>query len=299
MAGYGRAAAVTAVLGLGLVAGAADATELWDPHLRGVESGLAAGALPPEGVYFVLDNYWATYDQHSSNKSNGTKLDALVEVPILLWNPGIKLLGADYAVAVAQPFDYTNVTYNGNAVGSHWGTYNTYFAPAILSWALPYDFHVKGSFGVYLDTASSSPGHAPSGGGVGAGNGFTTFETGLGVSWLHDGWNASVQLYYETSTKNDRTDYQSGDQIAVDYTFTKTINKWTVGVGGYQINQIERDSVAGQEKVGTVAFSYGLGPIVGYDFGGLNLQAHYTHALLVHNDVGGDFFNVRAVVPLY
>jgi len=297
MAGYRTAVAL--LFGFGLTAGSAEATELWNGHLRGVESGLAAGALPPEGVYFILDNYWASYKQYSSNKSNGTKLDALVEVPILLWNTGVKVLGADYAVALAQPFDYTSVTHNGNAVGSHWGTYNTYLAPVILSWALPYDFHIKGSFGVYLDDASSSPAHPPSGGGVGAGNAFTTFEPGLGISWLHDGWNASVQFYYDTNTKNTRTNYQSGDQIALDYTLTKAIDKWTVGIGGYQLNQLERDSVAGREQTGTVAFSYGLGPIVGYDFGGINLQAHYSHALLVHNDVGGDFFNVRAVVPLY
>ena len=35
------------------------ATETWDPHLHGVDEGLAAGALPPPGVYFINDSYFA------------------------------------------------------------------------------------------------------------------------------------------------------------------------------------------------------------------------------------------------
>jgi len=287
-------------VGLWAVAAAgAEARELWNQHVRGIDIGLAAGAVPPEGLYFVNDVYWASFKGYTGNKDNGVRLDALVEVPVLLWNPGLKILGADYAVAVAQPFDYTSASINGNAIGSHWGSYNTYVVPAILSWALPYDLHVKGSFGVWLDTASSSPGNAPSGGGVGSGNGFTTFEPGLGVSWLHDGWNASVQVYYSTSTKNGKTEYQSGDQIAIDYTLTKAIDKWTVGVGAYQINQLQHDKSNGADQGGTISLSNGIGPIVGYDFGKINLQGSYTHALTIHNDVGGDIFNLRAVVPLF
>ena len=34
------------------------ANELWDPHLRGVDEGLAAGALPPPGFYFINTEYF-------------------------------------------------------------------------------------------------------------------------------------------------------------------------------------------------------------------------------------------------
>ena len=88
------------------------ATELWDPHLRGVDEGLAAGALPPPGVYFINDFYLAPnyfiYGNDGHVKAN-EKLFAYVDVPILLWVPGCKFLGADYAMAIAQPFDYTNL----------------------------------------------------------------------------------------------------------------------------------------------------------------------------------------------
>jgi len=288
---------------LTLVSGAAGATELWDPHLRGVESGLAAGALPPEGVYFALNNYFATFKQYDgSGNKTGLALDAIVEVPILLWNTGLTVFGAQYGVAVAQPFDYTEISV-ANAPTltdtGHWGNFNTYLVPVILSWALPHDLHVKASFGVWLDDASSAPGRNPSRGGVGSGNGFTTFEPGLGISWLHDGWNLSAQLYYDTSTKNDRTDYQSGDQIAIDYTATKTIGSWTVGLGAFQLNQLEKDTASGRKVLNSVSQSYGLGPIVGYDFGRFNVQATYNHYLMTNSDVGDNVLNVRLVVPVY
>ena len=95
-----------------MVVAPAYAEELWDWHLRGVDEGLAAGALPPQGFYFVNDSYFApSFKVHADNGStiSTEKLAGYVDVPILLWATGLKFLCADYAVAVAQPFDYTNL----------------------------------------------------------------------------------------------------------------------------------------------------------------------------------------------
>jgi len=294
-----------------LSAGNAFADELWNPHLRGTDEGLAAGALPPQGVYFIDDAYMGSWKQ-LTDKGNftGTKLDVFVDIPILLWNPGIKLLGADYAVAIAQPFDYTNVYSNGVAGtgNGHVGTFNTVVIPGMLSWALPYDFHVKGSLAVYVDDASSTPAYPAPAGGAGAGNGFWTVEPGLGISWLHSGWNVSAQFMYDFNTEDSSITvarpykYDSGDQFAADYTVTKALGKWTVGAGAYQENQIEKDKKNGTSIGCTTCGTretYGAGPIVGYDFGAINLQATYNFDIMTHNDFGGDFFNLRAIVPLY
>jgi len=296
-----------AVIGLALTGSVASAEELWDPHLRGVNEGLAAGALPPPGVYGVLDNYWAGYDKYNaSGNKTGVKLDALVEVPIVLWAPGVKILGADYAVALAQPFDYTSVSVNGAGQNTgHWGTFNTVVVPGELSWALPNDFHVKAGLAVYVKDASSSPGHNGDGQGVGAGNNFWTFEPGIGVSWLSDGWNLSIDSHFDTSTKNTTTDYQSGDEIAIDYTAAKTIGKWTFGVGAHEINQLNSDTGTGTTTASTNCAankgckveSYGAGPLIGYQFGGVSITGEYNHNIYTQNDVAGEIFNVRLVAP--
>ncbi len=279
--------------------GTARAEELWNPHLRGVNEGLAAAALPPQGVYFVDNAYFLSFKSYNgSGQSTGARLDGFVDVPILLWNPGIKVLGADFAAAIAQPFDYTNVTTPGGGGGNgHWGSFNTILVPGELSWALPHDVHVKADLAVYLNDASSSPAHPPVNGGAGAGNSQTTLEPGFALSWLNDGWNLSADLHYDYSFKDSNTGIRSGDQIAVDYTATKTFDKWTAGVGAYQENQIERDTTNGASTAGTTRLTYGIGPIAGYNFGPLNVSATYNHAITTHNDFGGDIYNFRAVVP--
>ena len=282
------------------------AEELWDPHLRGVNEGLAAGALPPPGVYGVLNNYWANYtvrDQNGKSES-GTGLTALVEVPIVLWSTGIKILGADYAVAIAQPFDYTSFAPQGSGSGN-WGTYNTILIPGQLAWTFG-DFHVKAGLSFYLDDASSTmadliKGHKLNGG-LPSGNGYSTIQPDLGLSWLSNGWNVSADLHVAVpidSTRAHNYNYQSGDEFAADYTVAKTFGKWTVGIGFHQENQLNADTLNGVTVAHSTVSNYGVGPLVGYQFGGVNITAEWNHNIYTENDVAGDFFNVRLVVPFY
>jgi hypothetical protein len=297
-----------AIGGAVALAGRASATELWDPHLPGSDEGLAAGALPPPGVYGILDSYWASYSvyNHSGDKIDGTNLSALVMVPIVLWSTGHKILGADYAVGIAQPFDYTNYapqqdTAHGGG-GGNWGIYNTVLIPGQLSWTIG-NFHVKTGLSIYVGDASSTPANLVGGGwlrgGLPSGNGYWTIQPDMGLSWLHDGWNLSASLHFPipvSSTNATNYDYRSGSEYEADYTATKTIGRWTFGAGAYQVNQLNPDSKNGQD-VHNIAARFGLGPIVGYQFGGLNVEATLNQAVYVRNDVGGTFFNVRFLVP--
>ena len=284
---------------------AACAEELWDPHLRGVNEGLAAGALPPPGVYGILDNYWAGYDQYDNHgHKTGVKLDALVEVPIVLWQTGLKVFGGDYAVALAQPFDYTNLKAPGvPASNAHWGSFNTILVPGQISWALPNNFHVSTGLQLYLKDASSSPAHPPANKGVGSGDGFWTIMPTVGVSWLADGWNLSMDGSYSINTPDTNTHYTSGQELAIDYTAAKTIDKWTFGVGLHQENQLTDDSGSGAaaagcgSKNGCRVTNFGAGPLIGYQFSGVSVMAEYNHNIYARNDVAGEIYNIRLVAP--
>lgn len=296
----------TVAIATGLAVPTASAMELWDPHLRGVNEGMASGASVPTGVYGVLNNYFVSFDQYDAKgHKDGVKLDALVEVPMVLWQTGYQFLGADLAVAVAQPFDYTNlkasgvVSLSGNG---HWGTFNTIFVPYQLSWTLPENFHVSTNLSIYADDATSSPADPPGGGGIGSGNAYWTLEPTLAASWLSDGWNLSVEMHYAYNFKDSKTDYRSGQQLSVDYTATKAIGKWTVGLGASQQNQLTDDTGVGATacaaKNGCRAESYSIGPVVGYRFDGLSVEATYNQNLHARNDVAGTFFNLRLVSAL-
>ncbi len=300
-------AAILAVAGV--IASSASAEELWDPHLFGINAGLAMGAVPPEGLYVVNNSYWTTYKIAQSSQLTSTKLDSYVDVPFLLWSTGLKVLGADYMVGIAQPFDYTSIGGAGSQA-AHWGTYNTILIPAVLSWTLPHDFHVSASLAVFSDDASSSfaRGNLPTYG-VGAGMANWTFEPGVSVSWLHDGWNLTLETYYDTSTQDGNSgktlaitglpgSYQSGDEFATSFTAMKTVGKWSGGLVGYTLNQLQRDQINGVSQAGTIDQKIGLGPIIGYNFGPLEAQAMFFHDVVDHNAPGGDAFNLRFIVPI-
>jgi len=279
----------------------AKAEELWDPYLRGVHEGEAAGALPPPGWYGVLDNYYADFNSYNSQgkKVPNAHANILVELPIVLYMPGIKILGADYGVAMAQAVDYTSYgpSQAAHPGGGNLGTYNTVLLPYLLSWKLPENFFVRTSLTVLFNDATSTPATNLKNGGLGSGNAYMTVQPDLGVSWLWNGWNVSVGTHYAvpvTSDNHDGISYHSAAEFSADYNITKTIGAWTAGVGAEQENQFGNDSINGVSKPGSRATNYGVGPIVGYQFaGGLGVMALWNHSFGTHSDVAGDFFNLR------
>jgi len=321
----------------------ASAEELWDYHLRGVDEGLAAGALPPAGFYFINDMYFApsfklygAYDTvngvpvyKSSEANSNIKLAGFIDVPILVWSSGCKFLGADYGAAIAQPIAFTSLRAIDESTGlaangNQWGAYNTIIIPAILSWKLC-DFRVKGAMQFGLNDGTSSPGdslaadptsslyHLPGAGKLAGKDGHIypwssndnyQFTPNLGLSWLHAGWNISADFFYTWYTKDSDTQYQNGDQFSADYTISYTCGKWTFGLGAEQQNQVQNDQFDAGDGFGyrsqpnTKNSNYTMGPLVGYNFGPCSLMFMYNFALETNNDLGGDWFNLRLVVPL-
>jgi hypothetical protein len=282
---------------------AAKAEQLWDPYLRGVSEGLAAGALPPPGVYGVLDNYYADYSlyNNTSHKDDGTHLNALVEVPIVLYVPGIKIWGADYAAAIAQPFDYTSFEPTSQAAtgAGNLGTFNTVLIPAWLSWGLPDNFFVKTGFEVYLPDASTSYKNLAEGnltnGGLPSGMGFWALQPDLGVSYLNGPWNLSVGANLSFPLSDDSyngVNYRSGDELSADYTATYTMGKLAFGLGGETQSQFTTDTANGV-NVHNEVHDFAMGPLVSYQVGSWNVLAEWNHAITTSNQVAGDLFNIR------
>lgn len=293
-----------------VLAQTAMAEENWSPHLPGVDEGMAVGALPPPGTYFINNTLYAAYS-HSDNSGNKDTVRAniFVDVPIVLWNPGVKVLGADYAAGLAQPFTHVDTIANGTSAASNWGLFETVAIPGMLSWSLPNDFHVKTGLAVYLPdgTAQKQKNTSSDGTYAGVANSinYWSLEPSLAISWLHDGWNVGAELNYDYNFKNTQTGYTSGNILVVDYTLTKTFGNWTAGLGGYSVNQLQDDksSVAAVQTAisangGFRQTKYAAGPTLGYNFGPVAVSATYNHALGdTKNTVNGDSFWTRLVVP--
>jgi hypothetical protein len=291
----------------------ASAMELWDPHLRGSSEGLAAGALPPPGFYFIDQLYMMPgLQQYNGNGdkvlgNHGTNLFVFVDAPILLWSTGCKFLCADYAVAIAEPIVYTNLRVGdrGESLsGDNWGTFGTVIVPYILSWKLPCDWRVKTALNITMNDGSSNLSNSLLGGNPAkpfmapSSNDYYDFIPELGISWLHGGWNFSADFFFSFETKDQYTNYQSGNAFFADYTITKTCGKWSFGLGAAQYNQLNCDTVNGHNVSESTTTMYTMGPIIAYNFGPCEMIFTYNFALYSQDQFGGDYAFLDIIIPL-
>ena len=322
-----------------------------DFHARGVAVGYASGATAPPGLYFIDDSFfapsWTAHGVADNPALPGTnarehnpnvKVFAYLNLPIMVWVPGCKFLGADYSMSFTEPFLYQNIRVKtGGTVqtssapqtnsptwlsGETWASYNTVWSPLELSWKLPCNFFVKTGFAIGFDDAWNSDRNSiASVNGISGGlrNSISKYDGNvyawigqadwmfvptLGISWLYQGWNISAGMGYVFYTKDTATNYQNADQFFGDYTISYTCGKWTLGLIGESSAQVGRDSFdAGDgtgyhKQNGTQAENYGMGPLIGYNFGPCSVQFWYEFELETRNQSGGDWFGFRIIVPL-
>lgn len=140
-----------------------------------------------------------------------------------------------------------------------------------LSWKAK-DLYVRAGVTVYLPTASDTIRSLRAGriinGGLPSGSNFTTLQGDLGISYLRNGWNATIDTHYAdpVTDSTDGPSYRShsGAEFAIDTTLTKTIGKWTLGAGAHETWQVQEDRLNGRRVPGSKGHIIGLGPIVGY-----------------------------------
>jgi hypothetical protein len=271
----------------------------------GVLIGASAG-VPPPGIYMF--NQVFTYQTNlagPATKAIGAQngVQANVDVQGFLFVPGWSFLGATYDAVIVQPFGAVSVgqplDHNPNQVDQFAGMHNTYIVPAELSWKLGNSgFAIKTGLGVFVPDGTVQGAYGTntvvSGNSL---NGFSnfgdrywTFQPEAIFSYLADGWNLSAAVYGEFNTANQIDHYTQGDIFHVDFTATKTINKWTFGPVGYYAAQVSDDKCSDltcltAHPFGTLGNAQryqllGLGGIVGYNFGPVALSVWATAEVL-------------------
>jgi hypothetical protein len=207
----------------------------------GVFIGSSAG-VPPPGIYMFnqVFTYQTNYVGPGVNTALGgnTKVgvQAAVDVQGFLFVPGWTFLGATYDAVIVQPFEMASFGQPVNVQAS--GVHNTYIVPVELSWKLGTSgFAVKTGLGIYAPTGTVQ---GPAGM-SNVGDPYWTFQPEVIVSYLKDGWNLSGAFYAEFNTANSRDNYTQGDIFHADFTFTKTIGKWTFGPVAYYYAQVSDD----------------------------------------------------------
>lgn len=277
----------------------ASAAEFATPLLPGATSGLPVGAAAPAGIYVSLTNfYWQSRLTNDAGQDNPLRVNFFETIPTFLVVPGIKLLGADYSFLVSQGISASSNNIFGQKTGAV-GAFNTFLSPINLSWALTDSFFVSTGLSVYLPTGTFRLN------GTSNGNGFYSWAPTFAATYLRDGWNLTARLELNLNTKNDATNYQSGDVYGVDFTATKSFGPWTVGMQGYYVNQFGPDRLNGAvvpaslyNGRGNKIEQFALGPYIAYDFGSFAISAWYDHNIRTRNAAAANIAWLRVSVPL-
>jgi hypothetical protein len=266
--------------------------------------GLANAVSPPPGLYLMNRVAWFEAQLRDDNgRAMGQRVTARSEAVQVTWVPGWTIAGASYKAFVNLPFVDQTMKRTSPAAGRP-GTYHTSgmadpkVQPLDLSWTLGDGWSVGAGLGVYVPVGTYSGDAA-----INIGQHFWTLEPGLAVTYLRDGWNASLHALYDVNTENRTKHYRSGDQVFVNATLTHEVAGWDIGpVGVYQKQVTEDRNEGGASSFRGVTASpaeqIAAGLLASHPLGPAKLTAFVTHDIEARNTLAGDKVWLNLSVPL-
>ncbi len=295
-------------------------TVLFPLSVRAEEGG--SGHYMPGGNASFIDTLpgkpgWAVADFFNYYKANasaskqlptggliaaGLHAEAYSNTIVALYQTPLELLGGNYAVGGAIPYVWLDATAQitgplGNtfsksdkAVGI--GDITLY--PFMIGWKngdLKYDVRL----GIYAPTGDYDKGQLAN-----VGKNYWTFEPTVSVNYISSkiGLELTGFAGWDFNTKNDDTDYQTGQQFHIDVTAAEHIPLFGgltgIGVNGFYYQQVTGDSGSGAERLGSFkGRTEGIGPVVSYitKIGEKDLVAEikWLPELSVENRLKGDY----------
>lgn len=268
-----------------LASAVASATENGSDSFALGAEGVMAGTLPPPGIYLMsyFQNYTASNFVGSDGKTliSEFDLDAKVLVPRLVWMTEQKMLGGQLGFYAAQPL----VDLRLKMAGLHdhnSGLGDFIFAP-IVGWHNG-DHHWAAALETVFPTGDYDPATLAN-----LGKNYYTFRPIIAYNYSdRAGWDISTKMAYSLNTKNDDTNYQSGDYVTADYSIGHKLNSnLLLALQGYAFKQTRSDEVDNFNidfKGQVLAF----GPGIHYQQDGWALEAKYLKETEVKNRPKGD-----------
>jgi hypothetical protein len=256
---------------------------------NGVE-GFGAGMFPPPGTYLL--NYINFYTSDSLNNSNGDKaipkfeLTSLAEVIRVLHVTNFRVFDANLAFQAILPLVHLEVAVPFRNQANN-GLGDLTVSPVILSWHTP-NLHYAAGLDIVAPIGAYDKGDLAN-----IGRNYWTFTPVFAVTYMSDeGYEASGKFMYDFNTENNDTNYQSGQEFHLDYTFAKKFGAFSAGVGGYYYKQVTDDEVNGR-TVGSDGYkgqAFAIGPQFKYDYRNMSFVFKYQKEMFVENKPEGDKF---------
>ena len=239
-------------------------------YIPGTYGDFAAAVEPPSKFTIRNDIYYYQADTDRSVRSGLLEVDAdlafIMDFLTLLYKPDVKLLGARYAFGAFIPFVYadieTGIDLGGLRVSRRddvFGLGDIALVPGILFWNYG-NFHF--TFSEYIVTPT---GRYDTDDLANTGLNYWTFDTNVAVTYLNEktGQDYSINIGYNYNTENPDTDYQTGQELHIDYMINQFLSEsWAIGIHGFYLKQLTGDSGDGAILGDFKAEAAGIGPAV-------------------------------------
>jgi hypothetical protein len=271
------------------------------PYLKGF-SGFMAGYVPPESGVYLTDIYYYYHGSAGAEVRNGNVelgVDVAMNADVLLgtYVTDLKIFGGTYAFSVAAVYAWADIDASIVApLGtlriseSQNGFSDSLVAPLVLGWH-------EGNFHWSISTLFLVPTGAYDPHELSVGRNIWAFMPQFALTYFNpaDGWDLSAAVTYVTQSKNDATDYQSGDLLHVDWAIGKRFGAglaWEAGVQGNMVEQVGADRGSGAKLGPFKEQAFGIGPALGYSakFGNtpVSFSAKWEHDFSTRNTFDGD-----------
>jgi hypothetical protein len=163
------------------------------------------GALPPPGTYLV--NYMMLVQKNSLKNNSGNTLadvnfSVFAEVPRLIYVSPYTLFGANLAAHAFLPYYSADLTAPalGNLNVNDKGMGDIIFSPLVLGWHFGPELHAVAALDIWAPTGNYDKTNLAT---QVLSKNHWTFEPVLAVSYLKDGFDASIKLMYDFNTENN------------------------------------------------------------------------------------------------
>jgi hypothetical protein len=210
--------------------------------------------------------------------TSGLDATAYADTVAALYRTPLTILGGYYVVGLAVPYVWMEVKGEVQFTGPRGNTFTKTVKdsangfgditvyPFMLGWtALGGDLKYDVRFGVYVPTGEYNKGYLAN-----VGKNYWTFEPTVSFSYISSkiGLELSAFSGVDFNTKNNDTEYQTGDQFHLDVTVAEHLpllgGLIGVGVNGFYYQQISGDSGSGAVLGDFKGRTAGIGPVLSY-----------------------------------
>ncbi len=269
-------------------------------YVPGTYGDFAAAVAPADGFTLRNDFYFYRADVGQSARSGQVQLEAELDFSMdfftLMHKPGIEFLGGQYAYAAFVPISYVDIDaklqIGATQVRQQDDVFNLgdiALIPLILYWN-DGNVHFSLSQSLVVPTGEYDTDNL-----VNTGLNYWSFDSNVAATYLNptSGQDYSINLGYIYNIKNNDTDYQSGQEIHIDYMFNQFLSETlALGIHGFYLKQITGDSGSGAILGSYKAEAAGIGPAVlwGTQIGDITVSfiAKWLHEYDAENRLEGD-----------